>query len=174
MELDPTLHTKSMGVQLQALIVKAFNFLSPLPQCSYLVIIDGLDECHDKATQQMILQLLCETITVHKSPLRFLIGCRPETHICASFDQESLYTITHQAVLDETFNPGRDIKVFLEDGFAKICDANPILSHVARPCPDMALLVFLSNDHRASSSTRRLYSKLLVPNSAIQRNSLRL
>ena len=44
MESDPTLHTKSMDVQLQTLIVDAFRYLSPPPQCSYLVIIDGLDE----------------------------------------------------------------------------------------------------------------------------------
>ena len=113
-----------MDVQLQTLIVDAFQSLSPLPQCPHLVIIDGLDECHDKAAQQLILRLLCETITVHTLPLRFLIGSRPESHIRASFDQESLYTITHRVVLDETFNPGRDIRVFLQDGFAEICANN--------------------------------------------------
>ena len=125
-ELDPTLHTKSMDVQLQALIVDAFQNLSLLPHRSYLVIIDGLDECHDKATQQLILQLLCESITVHKLPLRFLIGSRPESHIRDSFDHESLYTITRRVVLDETFDPGRDIQVFLQDGFAKIRSENSI------------------------------------------------
>ena len=38
MELDPILHTKSMDVQLQALIVDAFQHLSPLPPHSHLVI----------------------------------------------------------------------------------------------------------------------------------------
>ena len=56
-----------MDVRLQPLVVNAFQ------QRSYLVILDGLDECHDKATQPLILRLLCETITVHKLPLRFLI-----------------------------------------------------------------------------------------------------
>ena len=142
-ELNPVLHTKSMDVQLQTLIVDAFQHLSPLPQRSYIVIIDGLDECHDKATQQLILQLLCETVTVHKLPLRFLIGSRPESHIRTSFDQESLYTITHRVVLDETFNPARDIWVFLRDGFAKICDTNPILSHVAQPWPGYGVIGLL-------------------------------
>ena len=50
MESNPTLHTKSMDVQLPTLIVNAFQLLSPLSQRSYLVIIDGLDECHDKET----------------------------------------------------------------------------------------------------------------------------
>ena len=132
MELNPTLHTKSIDVQLQNLIVNAFQNLSPLPQRSYLIIIDGLDECHDKATQQSILRLLCEAITIHKLPLRFLIGSRPESHIRDSFDQESLYTVTRRVVLDEAFDPGRDIRVFLKDGFAKIFAKNStgILSHV--------------------------------------------
>jgi hypothetical protein len=41
MVLNPTLLTKSMGIQLQKLIVDAFRYLPPLPQPSYLVIIDG-------------------------------------------------------------------------------------------------------------------------------------
>jgi NACHT domain len=139
MEINPTLHTKSMDVQLQALILDAFQHLSPLPLRSYLVIIDGLDECHDKAIQQSILRLLCETITIHKLPLRFLIGSRPESHIRASFDQESLYTITQRVVLDETFNPGRDIRVFLQDGFTKIC----ALSHVQQPWPREGIIDLL-------------------------------
>ena len=143
MELNPTLHTKSMIVQLQTLIVDAFRYLSPLPQRSYLVIIDGLDECHDKATQQLILQFLCETITVHKLPLRYLIGSRPESHIRDSFDQESLYTVTRRVVLDETFDPGRDIRVFLRDGFAKICAKNTVLSHLEQPWPEEGIIDLL-------------------------------
>ena len=143
METNPTLHTKSMDVQLQTLIVEAFRNLSPRPQPCYLVIIDGLDECHDKATQQMILRLLCEAITVHNLPLRFLIGSRPESHIRVSFDQESLITITRRVVLDETFNPGKDIRVFLRDGFAKICAKNPVLSHVKQPWPEEGIIDLL-------------------------------
>ena len=138
-----TLHTKSMDVQLQTLIVDAFKDLSLLPQRPYLVIIDGLDECHDMVTQQSILQLLCDTITVHKLPLRFLIGSRPESHIRDSFDQESLYTITQRVVLDESFNPGEDIRIFLRDGFAKICAKNPILLHVEQPWPREGIIDLL-------------------------------
>ena len=132
-----------MHVQLRTLIIDAFQHLSPLPQRPYLVIIDGLDECHDKAIQQSILRLLCETITVHNLPLRFLIGSRPESHIRDSFDQESLYTVTRRVVLDETFDPGRDIQVFLRDGFANICAKNSILSHVERPWPKEGIIDLL-------------------------------
>ncbi|KAF8816496.1 hypothetical protein BYT27DRAFT_6396558 [Phlegmacium glaucopus] len=152
MEANPTLHTKSIDVQLQTLIVDALQSLifdelqslSPLPQRSYLVIIDGLDECQDKATQQHILRLLCETITAHKLPLRFLIGSRPESHIRACFDQEALYTITERVVLDETFNPGQDIQVLLQNGFAEICAKHAdILSHLKQPWPDEGIIDLL-------------------------------
>ena len=143
MELNPTLHKKSMDVQLHSLIIDAFQHLSPLPQRPYLVIIDGLDECHDKATQQLILRLLCDTITVHKLPLRFLIGSRPDPHIRDCFDQESLYTVTRRVILDETFNPRRDIQVFLQDGFAKICAKNSILSHIEQPWPKEGVIDLL-------------------------------
>ena len=78
-----------------------------------------------------------------KLQLRFLIESPPEAHIRDSFDQESLYTVTRRVVLDETFDPGRDIQVFLQDGFAKICAQNPILSHVEQPWPEEGVIDLL-------------------------------
>ena len=70
MELNPTLQwTYNYS---PVLIIDAFQYLSPPSQRPYLAIIDGLDECHDKATQQLILRLMYEMITVHELPLRFL------------------------------------------------------------------------------------------------------
>ena len=144
MEANPTLPTKSMAVQLQSLIVDSFRRLSPLPQRSYIVIIDGLDECSDKATQQSILQLLRSASTDHQLPLRFIIGSRPEFQIRTIFDQEPLYEITQRVVLDETFNPGRDIQVFLQHGFAEIYAQNAdILSHVKQPWPGRGVIDLL-------------------------------
>ena len=117
-----------------------------------------MDECHVKATQQLILRLLCETITVHKLPLRFLIGSRPESHISASFDQESLYTITRRVVLDETFNPGRDIRVFLQDRFSKICAENSILSHEEQSWPREGVIDLLVQ----RSSGRFIYAATVL------------
>ena len=76
-------------------------------------------------------------------PLRFLIGSCPESHIRDSFDQESLYTVTRRVILDEKFDPGRDIEVFLRDGFAKICANNSILSHVEHPWPGEGVIDLL-------------------------------
>ena len=72
-----------------------------------------------------------------------MIGSRPESHIRDSFDRESLYKVTRRVILDETFDPGRDIQVFLQDGFAKICAKNSILSHVEQPWPGEGVIDLL-------------------------------
>ena len=132
-----------MVVQLRTLIVDACRYLSPLPQRSYPIIIDRLDECSEKADQQSILQLLYETIAENKLSLRFLIGSRPESHFRDSFDQGSLCAVTQRVVLDDMFDPKRDIRVFLQDGFAKICAKNSILSHVEQPWPSEGVIDLL-------------------------------
>ena len=147
-----------MSVQIQTLIVDAFQYLSPPPQRSYLVIIDGLDECYDIITQQSIIQLLFESVTVHKLPLRFLIGSRPESQIRDSFDQESLYTVTRRVDLDEKFDSGRDIRVFLQDGFAKIRSENSIISHTEQPWPTEGIIDLLVQ----RSSGKFIYAATLL------------
>ena len=78
MESDPALHTVDGHPDS---ITDCHKCLPPLPQCLYLVIVDGLDECYDKTTQKSILQLLYESIKVHKLLLRFLVGSCPKSHI---------------------------------------------------------------------------------------------
>ena len=52
--------------------------------------------------------------------------------------------MTQRVVLDETFNPGRDIEVFLQDGFAEIYAKNAdVLSHVKQPWPERGIIELL-------------------------------
>ena len=53
-----------------------------------------------------------------------------------SISKINIFLMSQRVILDETFNPGRDIQVFLRDGFAKICANNSILSHVEHPWPE--------------------------------------
>ena len=102
MERNPTLHTKSMDAQLRNLLINAFRQLSPLLQRPYLVIIDGLDECHDTATQQLILRLLCETICKDSVPFLSHIRLLPSSHLSPCL---ILSVITSRHSLFCTFNP---------------------------------------------------------------------
>ena len=174
MELDPTLHTKSMGLQLQTLIVDAFKCLSSIPQRSYLVIIDGLDECPDNSTQQLILQLLCESITVHKLPLRFLIGSRLNLISApVSIGNVSIPSVTESVSMNHLI-PEEIFGCFYKMGLRRSVPRIPSSFVGNNYGLVKASLIFWSNDHLDSSSTRRLSSNLLVPISAVQQDSLRL
>ncbi|KAF8162737.1 hypothetical protein B0H34DRAFT_292711 [Crassisporium funariophilum] len=142
--IDPTLHTKPMHIQLQRLIIDTFAQLKSQPQRTQVVVIDGLDECQGHEMQQGILSLISQALVSNKVPLRFLIASRPEAHIRESFDQDTLYTITRRVVLDESFNPSRDIKLFLQHGFADICARNSrLMSHVEKPWPREGIIDLL-------------------------------
>lgn len=132
---SPILHTKSMNIQLQSLIVDAFRRqgTEQLHLHTPIVIIDGLDECRGNETQKSILALISQAIINDKIPLRFLIASRPEAHIRESFDQADLSTITRRIVLDDSFNPQKDIELVFRKGFAKIYAQN---HRLVSPLPD--------------------------------------
>ncbi|KAK1215683.1 hypothetical protein PQX77_021688 [Marasmius sp. AFHP31] len=79
-----------------------------------LVIIDGLDECGGEETQLRILSTIRSSYRQSpRSPLRFLICSRPEAWIQEAFNARDLGRITQRVVLDETFQPDRDIERYL-------------------------------------------------------------
>ena len=49
-------------------------------------------------------------------------GGRPESQICVNIDKESLYTVTRRVliVLDETFDPERDILAEMMEGYGEL------------------------------------------------------
>jgi hypothetical protein len=126
-QADPSLYTKSMMVQMRSLIIDSFRKLSSGIGHTPTVIIDGLDECDDHETQQLILEIIYEAVAIHKIPLRFLIASRPEAHIREAFDRPTLRSITKRVVLDESFGPNQDIEKYLRDGFESIYDQNSTL-----------------------------------------------
>jgi hypothetical protein len=78
-----------MDVQLQTLVPIYITLSTTFLSCF------GLDECHDKVTLQGLLVLLCETnqkIRVHNfvTIARIANWKSPDSHVLASFDQESL------------------------------------------------------------------------------------
>ncbi|KAF8806213.1 hypothetical protein BYT27DRAFT_7224517 [Phlegmacium glaucopus] len=188
MESNPILHTKTMDVQLNSLIVDAFHKLKQ-EGTDFLhtptVIIDGLDECRGNETQQNILALISQAVVDKKIPLRFLIASRPEAHIRESFDQSNLHTITRRVVLDDSFNPKKDIELFLREGFADISRNHPLKSYTWPGDGIISLLVqkssgqfiyaatilkFVGSEDSESSSPMKQLNIVLAPNPAAYSN----
>ncbi|KAJ7074624.1 hypothetical protein C8F01DRAFT_970318 [Mycena amicta] len=122
MKVDPGICGKTLELQARGLIRDPF-LGSQLHLTPHLVIIDGLDECDSKVAQTRIIKTIFEVFFASGLPHCFLICSRPEPHIREAFD--SLLASGHSyrhLVLDDTFDPNRDIRLYLTASFAKICD----------------------------------------------------
>jgi len=144
MRIDPTLPNKDLDTQFRTLIIEPFQRLSTPPTELPFVIIDGLDECQGSETQKCILRLIGEALQEHNLPLRFLIASRPEPHIREIFDTSLLNQRTRRIVLDGSFYPDRDIRIFLEDNFVEIAGRHQdLMVNIETPWPSPSVIDFL-------------------------------
>ncbi|KAK1231714.1 hypothetical protein PQX77_005162 [Marasmius sp. AFHP31] len=103
--------------------------LVPVPD---IVIIDGLDECSDEATQRRILDTIRDAVQQSPHfPLRFLICSRPEAWIKEAFNDECFRTLSKVILVDKAFE---DIIRYCHHHFREIVD-DPKYSQVEFPNP---------------------------------------
>ncbi|KAL0563334.1 hypothetical protein V5O48_018736, partial [Marasmius crinis-equi] len=125
-----------------------------------LIVIDGLDECSEDETQLRILTTIASSFqSVPAAPLRFLICSRPEAWIREAFAASPLHQITKSIVLDDSFSPEEDIKLFFVHEFQNI-RTSPKYARVVFPVPwpspeELQLLVH-------NSSGQFIYSAIVV------------
>jgi hypothetical protein len=141
-ERDPLIFDKSIATQLQSLVVEplkaldAAGFFNDLNPWIRLVLIDGLDECDDPRMQSMILRALANMLRHEKLPLIFLIASRPEQHLTLTFNSSPLAGLWRSLVLDDSFKPDDDIRLFLKDSFQEIQAMHPHRSLIPAAWPE--------------------------------------
>ncbi|KAJ7074564.1 hypothetical protein C8F01DRAFT_1043818, partial [Mycena amicta] len=123
MEDDPGICNKTLEEQARVLIRDRFIELGrdyPTPR---VVVVDGLDECDSKDAQTRIIKIIFQILLATGLPHRFLICSRPEPHIRETFDSllASGRRYRH-LVLDDTFDPDRDIRLYLTASFVQLRD----------------------------------------------------
>ncbi|KAF9473284.1 hypothetical protein BDN70DRAFT_965966, partial [Pholiota conissans] len=128
-ERDPFLLEKSLATQFKLLIVTPLQALvssgSLKPGSPRLIVIDGLDECSDPKMQSMIIRIIADAFRSQNLPLIFLIASRPEQNIHQTFSSSTLSGLWRSVVLDETYKPDDDIRLFLMDSFHEIKTTHP-------------------------------------------------
>ncbi|KAF9472074.1 hypothetical protein BDN70DRAFT_972752, partial [Pholiota conissans] len=128
-ERDPFLFDKSLATQFQLLIVTPLQALvasgNLKPGSPRLVIIDGLDECNDPKMQSMVIKVIADGFHSQNLPLTFLIASRPEQNIMHTFCSTPLSGLWRSVVLDDTYKPNDDIRLFLMDSFHEIKTKHP-------------------------------------------------
>jgi hypothetical protein len=168
LEQDPALFSRSIEAQIQALIVKPLNAVANdetlAPTLLFrprLIVLDGLDECRTTSSQTHILNAL-STATKHLHiSLCFLIASRPEQHIREAFnDQDGIGSRSFSIVLDDTYQPDDDIRVFLQSKFDEIKRKHPSKAHFPTSWPsseDIHQLVKKSSGQFIFASTVAKY-----------------
>ncbi|KAF8968568.1 hypothetical protein BDZ97DRAFT_1969704 [Flammula alnicola] len=112
-EHDPLLFERSLQSQMRSLIIEPLKelqaltgFFSDLAH-PRLVIIDGLDECHDTNVQCNILDVISDAMGQHQLPLLFFIASRPEQHLSSTINSRK-FTQSHTRLgLNDNFSPTR-------------------------------------------------------------------
>ena len=172
LERDPTIVSRAPATQMKALIVDPLNMISKevLNQRPCFIIIDGLDECVDRTSQEDILKFLARSIQQLTAPFYFLIASRPELEIRDTFSSDILRTITHTLPLEHDCQSDEDIRHFFTSKFQELCSKRPHLPQPWPPREDVDSLVEKSSGQFIYAATviRYIESRRHQPEDRLQ------
>ncbi|KAF9470425.1 hypothetical protein BDN70DRAFT_773251, partial [Pholiota conissans] len=123
-EWEPTIFSRKLSTQIKKLIIEPLRLLPSASVKPIFVVVDGLDECGpDSQSPSEVLEVLGTAISnLQHFPLLFLIGSRPDYEIRQIFSSDMLGAFTHSIVLDDTYKPDEDIRIYLISKFQEIQD----------------------------------------------------
>ncbi|KAF5324403.1 hypothetical protein D9619_011261 [Psilocybe cf. subviscida] len=120
---NPLILEASIEEQFDQLICIPFRSIGPSILQPIVLIIDGLDECEGKTSQQQVLQALDKLVSYNDLPFVVLLGSRPEYQITMAFKQ--LRSHVASVFLDDQYLPQKDIHLFVSAEFKKIKRTHP-------------------------------------------------
>ena len=143
LERDPTIVSRAPATQMKTLIVDPLNMISQeiLHRRPRFIIIDGLDECVDRKSQEDILKFLAQSARQLTTPFHFLIASRPELEIRDTFSSDILRSITHTLPLEHDYQSDEDIRHFLTSKFQELRSKRPHLPQFWPPKEDVDSLI---------------------------------
>ncbi|KAF8168908.1 hypothetical protein BJ912DRAFT_888747, partial [Pholiota molesta] len=121
-ENNPLIFEESLESQLQKLIIQPLLRLQAHFKCYFIVMIDGLDECLERAHQVELVELLGTIVRSRATPVIFLVASRREPQIEAAFVRKEVSDLVLTLPLDNSDieQASDDIRRFLVDKFRDI------------------------------------------------------
>ena len=121
-EYDPLVFSRSLQTQLKLLVMDPLlaNYANEPQRAPCLIVVDGLDECSDQASQQDILDSLFSLATLSTIRIRVLVCSRQESHIVAMFNAIQRNNLLFKILLDNQYSTGEDIELYLGEQFQRI------------------------------------------------------
>ncbi|KJA14772.1 hypothetical protein HYPSUDRAFT_194823 [Hypholoma sublateritium FD-334 SS-4] len=133
---DPAVLSRNLTCQMKALILDPMAAVAAEDPSSvlqmYVILVDGLDECHSEESQCEIINVLSSSTSPH---LRFIIASRPELAIRNSFSIPHIQNQTQTLALDNNYHPDDDIRQFLKDKFQEIKTSHMLRRSLASNWP---------------------------------------
>ncbi|KXN80827.1 hypothetical protein AN958_07223 [Leucoagaricus sp. SymC.cos] len=137
---DPRSLAKAMNEQFRVLFIEAFSRKRIREGLeTWVITIDGLDECgddkrtgrHSASIHREIVQLVSNFAAQNPSvPLLWIIASRPEAHLKAVFDEETIRNcFFDMEVPVDSDEAQRDVEKYLVSEFKKIREQYPDLIH---------------------------------------------
>ena len=117
---DPHIFSASLADQMKKLVVGPLNLLTPCGIVPHVIVLDGLDECLSEDDQQLVLDVISETLYPLNPDLRVLICSRPEPAISTAFRGAIIQGISTSISLSHDADSDADIRTFLVEQFVKL------------------------------------------------------
>ncbi|KAF8809782.1 hypothetical protein BYT27DRAFT_6516972 [Phlegmacium glaucopus] len=143
---DPAVFHRSLDTQIETLIIRplenACAVVDPtvMKKWPRLIVIDGLDECHGPLIQSSIIHVLSTALLRIPVPLFLLVASRPEPQIRNAFNILNKHHASRHIVLDNSYEPDADIKVFLLSRFEEIKENHRLAVYIPRSWPSAEII----------------------------------
>ncbi|KAF9479883.1 hypothetical protein BDN70DRAFT_662104 [Pholiota conissans] len=131
-ENDPLIFQRSLEVQLEHLIASPLRQLREVDPriissaSPFVIIIDGVDECHRRAAQIDIITTISKALRAHATPAIFLLASRNESHLIMTFNSRTTMDLLIRVALDDDYLSDDDISLYLNENFAQIKETHPL------------------------------------------------
>ena len=134
---DPLLFAQSLRTQLMSLVAGPLlaNYANEPSHLPRLIVVDGLDECLDEASQQDILDSLFHFANTSAIPIRILVCSRKESHLVTMFSDINLHVALFKILLDHEYSSMHDISLYLREQLQKIQETHIFKSSLPSPWP---------------------------------------
>ncbi|CAE7077801.1 unnamed protein product [Rhizoctonia solani] len=137
LEKDPDVHTRLPSVQFKSMIVEPLQEVRDTLPLNLVVVIDALDECENKESTRVILNVLFNHAV--DLPIKFFVCSRPEPEIRDEMAEKMGDNKQSQLVLHEldTATVQTDIEQYLTIALARL---NPSGADIAKLVEDAGVL----------------------------------
>ena len=135
-ETHPLIFEQTFATQLDILIVTPIRrLLMSDTNLALCLILDGVDECTDDATQVDIIHTFGNLLQHRDLPLLILFSSRRETQLQMAFNEWDMVGILRQLPLDNRYQAEDDIHRFLIARFDHIKRTHPLRKYLAAGWP---------------------------------------